>query len=158
MLKDCYCDIYIYIYIYIYDVLEVIMCWWEWSDRTWVVNKCGINTFFNVIIHVIVSVKWWYWIVNYELYNYITIRPFNMSFWDYEIVIEIEYKWQVDHVLICEILNCGHGIWLWISVWLILDVILLVLWILNYTITRLVFSLRKVFMHEVLKEKYRVPS
>ena len=27
----------------------------------------------------------------------------NMLFWDYSIVIEIEYKWKVEHVLICEI-------------------------------------------------------
>ena len=26
-----------------------------------------------------------------------------MSFWDYEIVINTEYKWQVEHILICEI-------------------------------------------------------
>jgi len=28
------------------------------------------------------------------------------------------------HVMIdCEMLNCGHEIWLWISVWLILDIV-----------------------------------
>jgi len=26
-----------------------------------------------------------------------------MIFWDYEILIEIEYEWQVERVLICEI-------------------------------------------------------
>ena len=57
-----------------------------------------------------------------------------------------------------EMLNYGHEIWLWISVWLILDVILLVLWIMNYTITWLVFTLRKIFMRKMLKGKCRVPS
>ena len=57
------------------------------------------------------SIKWWYWVVSYGLYNYINIRHFNMSFWDYEVVIEIEYKWQVEHVLICEI---HMNMWWWI--------------------------------------------
>ena len=38
-------------------------------------------------------------------------------------------------------LNSRHKIWLWMSVWLILEVILLVLWAMSYTITRPVFIL-----------------
>ena len=34
-----------------------------------------------------------------------------MLLWDYNIVIEIEYKYKVEHVLICEI---HVNIWLWI--------------------------------------------
>ena len=39
------------------------------------------------------------------------MRHNDMSFWDYEIVIDIEYKWQVEHVLICEIYMT---MWWWI--------------------------------------------
>ena len=91
----------------------------------------------------------------------------NILIWDYNIVIEIEYKCKVEHVLICnihvkcddrfwhcEILNCGHDVWLWISVWLALDVtITCVLWVMNYTITRPVFTLRKVFYAWGVKSK-----
>ena len=48
-----------------------------------------------------------------------------------------------------EMLNCGHEIWVWISVCLTLDVTILMLWAMNYTIIRLVFILRKTCMHGV---------
>ena len=50
-------------------------------------------------------------------------------------------------------LNYGHEIWLWISVFLIFDVTILVLWAVNYTITRLVFTWRKVFMAREKREE-----
>ena len=39
------------------------------------------------------------------------MRHNDMTFWDYEIVIEIEYKCQVKHALICKI---HVNMWLWI--------------------------------------------
>ena len=80
----------------------------------------------------------------------------------YNIIVEIEYKYKVEHVLICEIhVNLWWWIvtlwdvklWTWylvvnkcvcvcVCVCLTLDVTIIVLWIVNYTITRPVFILR----------------
>ena len=93
----------------------------------------------------------------------------DMIFWDYEIVIEIEYKWQVEHVIIYEI---HVSMWLWIvkfwdvKLWawdMVVNKCLVNFWcdityIVNYTIIWLVFTLRKMFMCKVLKEKCRVLS
>ena len=53
-----------------------------------------------------VSCKYYYYVMCIWF-----MRCNDMTFWDYEIVIEIEYKWQVEHVLICEI---HVNMWWWI--------------------------------------------
>ena len=98
-----------------------------------------------------------YWIKSLQLIFYFHV-------WYYiNIYVGVEgvtrYTWTCnDGMWCCEMLNHGHRIWLWIIVWLILDVIILVLWIENYAITWLVFTLRKVLMRKGLKGKCRVPS
>ena len=67
----------------LYDVCACV-CVWVRSDnvlvrrcdKRCVVNKCGIDTFLNVIIHVIVKYKVMALSMIYELYNHTTIRPF----------------------------------------------------------------------------------
>ena len=126
---------------FIFGIWILILIWWlTWM---WTLYPCEL-------LYV-------YWIKSLQLI-------FHFHVWYHiNIYVGVEgvtrYTWTCnDGMWSCEMLNCGHRIWLWIIVWLILDVIILVLWIENYAITWLVFTLRKVLMRKGLKGKCRVPS
>ena len=87
-MKDLYCLIYIYIYI-----------WCMRSDNIVRFSVC-------VCVCVCVTCKYYYCVMCIWF-----MRRNDLTFWNYEIVIEIEYKWQIEHVLICEI---HVNMWWWI--------------------------------------------
>ena len=61
--------------------------------------------FENIMVRFDVHVYVVPYVYCYECYEdvWINMRRNDISFWDYEIVIEIKYKWEVEHELICEI-------------------------------------------------------